>query len=1046
MKQKVILLLTLLLFVLPLSAQKTHFYDEPDATFRSAVELYSKAKYGSAQKQFEWVLKKLQNSQGNKHDGANVDYMREEAMYYSAMCNIKLFHSHSDAPLIRFLHEYPQSLRINSIYLSLGNFEYTQKRYKETIEYYEKVNTDALSPEDKNEFTFRKGYALFMQKKYLDAEVLFYSLIEEDMRYRVVSTYYYAYCLYVQEKYQSARTEFEKIEDDPSFATIIPYFLLQIDYKQKEYDKVIDKGLELFSDAKQTRKIELSHLIGDSYLKKGKYQEALPYLKMYVSLSPENPDPADNYNLGYAYFGIKKYDSSAYFFQKVATLSDTSYQRLIQSSLYHLGYIYSQQDLIRFAQEAFRSAADMESGNTVLQEDAFYNYAKLVHQKGQATYQEKADALRGFLTKYPYSVYNNIIHAYLVDVLMTTHSYREALETLAEIPYKTAEMKEAEQRLFFGRAVELFNIEDYESAFDAFTSCEKNSYNDIYTSRAIYWKGMCLSVLDKKQEAMAEYNRFLSLPSSKNTEEYAYALYCMGVIQMEQNQYAAAASQFNRFVLLTQDSVYRRDALMNIADCKFMLKQYNTAFDDYDKAMVADDGRNDYALYQQALCSGAMAKYAQKISLLKKVNVSSSLMPQVLSELGATEMLLENNVKAEDAFSGLIREYPNHPLVKNAYMKIGMMYFNEGKNKEALEYFKKVIEKYQGTSEAKQSLLTLKNIYIAMNKPDEFFDYAKKMSGVKIDEQEQDSILYLAAENIYFEGNFSEAAKSFTKYIEQFPKGFFVVEALHSLADCAVRTNDGNLAKSTYQKLANIPATPYTEQATITVAGMEFSDKNFTAALENYTRLRSIASTPANALLAQTGIMRSYVQMDRKKEAVDEAQILLKMDRLSDNQKDEANITIARLSRQMGDNELSDDSYMRLTSSKNPNYQAEARYILIEGMVRDGLLVEAEQKIVDYISDAPGNDEYLAKMFILWSDIYFQRGNFLQAKQTLRSVIDNYDDGDDSDTSSGGDLKKVAQDRYDKILQKEAILEEQERLERENMNTDNTPEIELPSM
>jgi tetratricopeptide (TPR) repeat protein len=181
--------------------------------------------------------------------------------------------------------------------------------------------------------------------------------------------------------------------------------------------------------------------------------------------------------------------------------------------------------------------------------------------------------------------------------------------------------------------------------------------------------------------------------------------------------------------------------------------------------------------------------------------------------------------------------------------------------------------------------------------------------------------------------------------------------------------------------------------------------------------------------------------MDKKKEAVDEAQILLKMDKLPDNQKDEANIIIARFSRQMGDNELSNDAYMCLTSSKNPDHQAEARYILIEDMARDGLLAEAEQKIIDYISDAPNNDEYLAKMFILWADIYFKRGNFLQAKQTLQSVIDNYDNGDDSDG-----LKKVAQDNYDKILQKEAMLEEQEKLERESLNTDDTPEIELPSM
>jgi hypothetical protein len=66
-----------------------------------------------------------------------------------------------------------------------------------------------------------------------------------------------------------------------------------------------------------------------------------------------------------------------------------------------------------------------------------------------------------------------------------------------------------------------------------------------------------------------------------------------------------------------------------------------------------------------------------------------------------------------------------------------------------------------------------------------------------------------------------------------------------------------------------------------------------------------------------------------------------------------------------------------------------------------------------------------------------EQGNFLQAKQTLQSIIENYE---------GEDLKKVAQDKYDKILQKEAMLEEQDRLERENRNSADDAEIELPSM
>ena len=77
---------------------------------------------------------------------------------------------------------------------------------------------------------------------------------------------------------------------------------------------------------------------------------------------------------------------------------------------------------------------------------------------------------------------------------------------------------------------------------------------------------------------------------------------------------------------------------------------------------------------------------------------------------------------------------------------------------------------------------------------------------------------------------------------------------------------------------------------------------------------------------------------------------------------------------------------------------------------------EAEQIIEKIVSDA-SSDYWLAYSFILWADIYSARGNNLQAKQTLQSIIDNYD---------GEDLVGMAQRKYAAIVAAEQPVQSPE--------------------
>ena len=88
---------------------------------------------------------------------------------------------------------------------------------------------------------------------------------------------------------------------------------------------------------------------------------------------------------------------------------------------------------------------------------------------------------------------------------------------------------------------------------------------------------------------------------------------------------------------------------------------------------------------------------------------------------------------------------------------------------------------------------------------------------------------------------------------------------------------------------------------------------------------------------------------------------------------------------------------------------------------RQGNYDESEKLVFELINQVPSYDYWIAKGFILLADDYMKAGNTFQAKQTLQSIIDNYE---------GAELKKVAQDKLNEILEKEKI-EEQKKAQKE---------------
>ena len=138
------------------------------------------------------------------------------------------------------------------------------------------------------------------------------------------------------------------------------------------------------------------------------------------------------------------------------------------------------------------------------------------------------------------------------------------------------------------------------------------------------------------------------------------------------------------------------------------------------------------------------------------------------------------------------------------------------------------------------------------------------------------------------------------------------------------------------------------------------------------------------------GLMQSYFALSQFDSAIICANKLLSLDKLDEAVRERANYTLAKSLLANQNTGQAIEEFKRLTKAKNPEYAAEAQYTLAELNFMAGKIDEAE-KIIHQINANPSSEYYLAKAFILWADIFKSKGNTLQAKQTLQSIIDNYE-------------------------------------------------------
>ena len=281
--------------------------------------------------------------------------------------------------------------------------------------------------------------------------------------------------------------------------------------------------------------------------------------------------------------------------------------------------------------------------------------------------------------------------------------------------------------------------------------------------------------------------------------------------------------------------------------------------------------------------------------------------------------------------------------------------------------------------------------------------------GANFDANERDSLTYVAAERVYMRGNAAEAKNSFTRYLQSFPQGAFSVNASYYLGLIAYNEKDYGHAAAYLDKVIEYPDSKFSVEAMAMCADMAYNGGDYEKALALYKRMADRTSSQEERIQAETGALRSAYKMDNAEEVVIAASALLAHSKLTPELENEARHYRAQSLLASGKQQEALDDLKVLAKDTRNVYGAEAKYRIAQIYFDNGETEKAEQEVLEYIEVSTPHAYWLARSFVLLSDIYVELGRNLDAKQYLLSLQQNYQANDDIEQMIESRLKKLEQ-------------------------------------
>ncbi len=976
-------------------AQRTENFSSPQYEFKTAMDLFNKEKYGSAQQYFKYVFENTEDVQQD---------LKTNSFFYMGVCAAKLDNQDAAYLLQSFIDRYPVHSSVSEARFYLGRYYFSRKQWKKALAQFDEIMENEIQPESAVEYQFKKGYCYFMTGEYDKAKALFKSARNENGPYQKRSIYYLAYMAYQDGQYEAALEDFLLLKDDPEYKNEVDNFLTQIYFKQGKYEEVLAMAPKTVNN-KDVSQMQVLRCVALSQYNLNDYEGAAANFDKLLTSDKVEMERNDYFAAGFTYYREQNYEKAIEYLTKA--VNDKNPDLMTQNCYYLLADCYVKTKQFTMASQSFKEAAKYDFDKEV-KEDALYNYAKLQYETSKSPFNNAIQALEDYINTYPHSTRSEEASSFLSRIYLSTQNYQAAINSIEQLRTRNHDILRAYQRCTYFRALEQINNKNYKDALSLLGKTLGSPVNKQINTDALYWKGETQYRNEQYQEAYYSLQTFQRADGATNSEYYVPSFYSLGYAALKIKRYRDAAGYFKKYLDKIDnqtDMMLQADATARLADCYFMQQDLASAIKYYDKCERMGQSNADYALYQQAKCYGYQKNNAKKVQTLERfVNTygKSAYMDDADYDLAVTYHTQNDYTHAISAYKDFIRKHPKSQYIRQVHTRLAQAYLNSDNPSMAISTYKYVVETYPGSQEAKDALANLENIYTEEGNTSEFFDYIRNKN-MNISADRQDSIAFKAAENKYNRGDCEGSIRACADYLRQFPNGSFAAKAHFYKAECEYGQKNYNDALVDYEAIIKKYRTEHNVTALHKSASILYNDKQYSKALTYFNKLLESTTDEDEIIFGNNGAMRCAYFLKKYQPALSSAQNLLNIAQVDAELRQEALLVAGNSAMEVGEVATAKTCYRQLANAGSNDLCAEAAYHLADiALNNDHDLSACETQIKAILASNYSSEYWYARTFILYGDLYKEKGNYFQARHTYQSIVDNYE---------GDDLVQMARER-----------------------------------
>lgn len=945
-------------------------------------ELYEARQWRAAQTELQKERRQLTTDDAGEK--MRIDYLL-------AQCSAQLGEPAALDLIAAFTENYPMSIYYNELRFTAGSMLFDQGRHEEAARMLGTVDGFGLPAARRDEYNYKTGYSYFMTGDYRNA-ASYLQRVGQGV-YRPHAQYYTAYMDYSEGNYAAARRGFAQLAGDPAYERLVPFYLLQIEFLEGNYDYVTANGDALLRASQGERTAEIARILAESWFHKDNYGTALTYMDSYRS-NGGRMGREENYITGYSEYMCGRAARAAAALAQVVGPQD----RLSQSAAYHIAAAYLELDDKRAAMQSFSIAADGDF-DAAIREDALFNYGKLQFELGGGVFNEAINVLSRYIAEYPRSARTVEAREYLASAYYNSKNYKAAYDAIKLIPDPDNNIRTAFQKISYFRAMEYYNAGDRTAAYAMLEESLRNKFTAKYTALTNFWMGEILYGQGDYDRAAKLYKEYLAL-SRPQEKEYNMALYNLGYAYFNRQDWAEARSWFGKFTAsyAAKDS-YRADALNRLGDVDFAQREFWKAIEKYDEAAKLGTPERYYAQFRRAVMLGHVDRQSRKIESLNEIITAGAgdYAGEAMLELGRTYLAAERFREAAAAMKCFTDSYPNSDKYVAALSELGLIYQNLGDDKTALGYYKTVVEKAPRSREATDAMLAIQNIYVDSNDIESYFAFAAR-SGVETDLSAvaRDSLAWTTAERTYtVSANPDTQVKALKSYLDRYPRGLYRANALYYTGELFQNQNRTEDAVKAYAELAQLYHNDFTVRGLERLAALYDQTKRHAEAADAYKQLSLVAVNPATVSKALDGYLTATAAAGNPDKILAAANEVAAAAGASAETKREARYMKAGVFADRGRNADAMAVYRELATETRTAVGARSTLRVIEDLYAGGEYDKAQVMILDFASRNTPYRYELGRAFLVLGDIYVKKGDNFQARATLQSIIDGYSPTDD---------------------------------------------------